>query len=96
MTLTLIQMAMKKWVAMRLGVTYDSQAINRKQGGIPVRALLPRRSSIGHLGVIYDSQPKYTQKYYHRQVEALTFLLKNRLKQQFFIQTLTRYHSKTL
>jgi hypothetical protein len=26
---------------MRLGVIYDSQATNRKQGGLPVRAPLP-------------------------------------------------------
>ncbi len=35
-----IQMALKKnCIAVQLGVLYDSQATNRKQGGLPVRAL---------------------------------------------------------
>jgi hypothetical protein len=40
--LTLIWMAIKKCVAVRLGVIYDSKATNRKQGVLPVIApLLP-------------------------------------------------------
>ncbi len=34
-------MAIKKCVAMGLGVIYESQATNRKKGGLPVRAPLP-------------------------------------------------------
>jgi hypothetical protein len=34
-------MAIKKYVAVRLGVLYDSHATNQKQGGLPVRAPLP-------------------------------------------------------
>ncbi len=45
----------KKCVAIRLGVIYDSQATNRKQGGLPVRAPSPCCTPIGRLGVIYDS-----------------------------------------
>jgi hypothetical protein len=55
--LTLIRMAIKKGVAVWLGVIYDPQTTNRKQGGLPVRAPLPHRTPIGRLGVIYDSQP---------------------------------------
>jgi hypothetical protein len=52
----------KKCVAMWLGVIYDSQATNRRQGGLPARAPLPRSSPAGRLGVIYDSnRPKYTK-----------------------------------
>ncbi len=40
-SLTLIQMAIKKNVAVRLGVLYDSQGNKRKQGGLPVKAPLP-------------------------------------------------------
>ncbi len=39
--LTLIQNSYKKYVAMRLKVIYDSQATNRKQGGLPVTAPPP-------------------------------------------------------
>jgi hypothetical protein len=42
---------------MWLGVISDSQATNRKQEGLPVRAPLPLHTPIGRLGVIYDSQP---------------------------------------
>jgi hypothetical protein len=34
-------MAIKKCIAVRLGVIFDSQATKRKQGGLPVRAPLP-------------------------------------------------------
>jgi hypothetical protein len=48
----------KKCITMWLGVTYDFQATNRKQGGLPVRTHHPRqRIAIGRLGVVYDSQP---------------------------------------
>jgi hypothetical protein len=47
---------------MWLGVIYDYQATNRKQGGLPVRAPLPHRTPIGHLGVIYDSEPAEIHK----------------------------------
>ncbi len=39
--LALIRMAKKRGIAVRLGVIYDFQASNRKQGGLPVRAPLP-------------------------------------------------------
>jgi hypothetical protein len=39
--LTLIRVAIKKYIAVWLGVMYDSQATNRKQGGLPVRAPSP-------------------------------------------------------
>jgi hypothetical protein len=52
----------KKGVAMRLGVICDSQATMRKQGGLPLRAPLPCRTSIGRLEIIHDSsRPKYTK-----------------------------------
>jgi hypothetical protein len=34
-------MAIKKCKAVRLGITHDFLATNRKQGGLPVRATLP-------------------------------------------------------
>jgi hypothetical protein len=52
----------KKCTAVRLEVIYDSQATNRKQGGLSVRAPLPCHTPVGHLGVIYDSQlTEYTK-----------------------------------
>jgi hypothetical protein len=52
----------KKCIALQMGVIYDSQVTNRKQGGHPVRA--PWRTPIGRLEVIYSmnpSQPEYTK-----------------------------------
>jgi hypothetical protein len=34
-------MAIKKWIAVRLGVLYDSQTTNRKLRGVPARAPNP-------------------------------------------------------
>jgi hypothetical protein len=79
--LTLIRMAIKRCTAVWLG---------RKQEGHPVRAPLPYSTLIGRLGVIYDSQPAgihkntNTQKHYHKQVEALSFLIKELPKTSFF------------
>ncbi len=47
--LTLIRMAIKKCLAMRLEVIYDSRLADRKQGGLPVRAPIPCRTPIGCL-----------------------------------------------
>jgi hypothetical protein len=53
----------KKFVAVRLGVIYDSQASNKKWGGLPARTSTPLwRNPIGRLGVVYDSQPARIQK----------------------------------
>jgi hypothetical protein len=56
LVLTLIRMAIKKDKAMWLGVICDSQVTNSTQGGLPVKAPLLCRTSIGVLGIIYDSQ----------------------------------------
>ncbi len=79
--------------SLHLGVIYDSQAINRKYGGLTVRAPTP----IGNLGVIYSMTPasRNTQKRLHKQVETLTFWLEYYL-QQHFDKTFTRYNSNTL
>ncbi len=78
----LIRMAIKKCVAVRKGVIYDSQATNRKQGGLPVRASLPLPysywSSESHIRL---PAGRNTQKDHHKQGEAFTFWLKNCLKQ---------------
>jgi hypothetical protein len=67
-------MAIKKCVAVRLGVIYDAQATNRKQGGLPVSPPPPCRTSIGRKGVIYDSQPAgMHKKTPPNKVETLTF-----------------------
>jgi hypothetical protein len=56
--LTLVRMTIKTCVAVWLGVMYDSQALNRKQGGLPVTASLPPQlHSYWSPQVIYDSQP---------------------------------------
>jgi hypothetical protein len=47
---------------MQLGVIYDSQMTNRKQGGLLLRALLPHCTPIGCLVVIYYSQPAERHK----------------------------------
>jgi hypothetical protein len=51
---TLIRMAIKKVQSRALGVIYDSQTTNRKQGGLSKRAHSPR--------VLPDSQPSETHK----------------------------------
>jgi hypothetical protein len=50
-------MAIKKCIAVQLGVIYDPQVTNRKQGGLPVRTSLSRHTPICHLGVIHYFQP---------------------------------------
>jgi hypothetical protein len=62
-TLTLIQMAIKKCVAVRLGVIFDSQMTNRKQEGLLVRAPLPPPHFYLSLGTSYmtPSQLEYTK-----------------------------------
>jgi hypothetical protein len=49
-------MAIKKCIAVQLGLIYDSPATNWKQGGVPLRVPLPHCTLIGRLGVICDSQ----------------------------------------
>ncbi len=62
MCLTLIRIAIKKCVAVRLGVICDCQATNRNKGRLPMRAP-PRRTPISHLTMaIYDSQPSRIHK----------------------------------
>jgi hypothetical protein len=46
---------LQPWIAVP-GDIYDSQVTHWKQGRLPVRAPLPRRTSIGRVGVIHDSQ----------------------------------------
>jgi hypothetical protein len=70
-------MAIKKFVAVRLGVIYNSHATNKKQEGPPVRALPSLPES--HMT---PGRPECTNNR-HKQVEAFTFLSKNRLKQHF-------------
>jgi hypothetical protein len=82
-------MAIKKCIAMRLGVIYDSQVTNRKQGGIPVRAQPPPKQSYwSHGSHIWLTAAGWNTQNYHIQVEALTFWLKNRLKQHVFYKNL--------
>jgi hypothetical protein len=53
-------MAIKKCTSEWLGVIYDSQVTNRKQGRAPCESPSPARIHIGRLGVlgvIYDYQP---------------------------------------
>jgi hypothetical protein len=60
---------------MRLGVIYDSQATNTKLVGLPVLAL-------PHCPHSYWSPGSH-----HKQLKALSLLLKNRLKQHFLDKT---------
>jgi hypothetical protein len=64
-------MATKKSLAMQLGSIYDSQASNRKQGALPVRAPLP---PIALLSVAQASWN--TQKYQNNSWKLLRFDLK--------------------
>jgi hypothetical protein len=50
-------MAIRKCIAVRLGVIYDSQGANWKQGGLPMRDPFPHHTPNGRRGVINDSQP---------------------------------------
>ncbi len=54
----------KKCETVRLGVIYDSQATNRKLGGIPVRALLPPAALllVAWESYVTPSQPEYTKR----------------------------------
>jgi hypothetical protein len=70
---------------MRLGVLYDSQATNRKQGGLPVRAPPPPcRTPIGHLEVIYDSQPSRKHKNTTKNRGKLLLLIKKSPETAYF------------
>jgi hypothetical protein len=67
-------MAIRKCVAVWLGVIYDFQATNRKQEGLSVR--LPHFSAF--LLVAWESDkphiwPEYTKTLRHKQVNALAF-----------------------
>jgi hypothetical protein len=67
-------MAIKKYVAVRLGVIYDSQVTNSKQGGLPLRTTLPPATL---LLVAWESYVTLSRqestKHHQKQVEALTF-----------------------
>jgi hypothetical protein len=53
----------KKHTTVQLGVMYDSQATNRKQGGLPVRAILPAALLlVTWESYVYDSQLAKTYK----------------------------------
>jgi hypothetical protein len=69
---------------MRMGVTYDSKATNRKQGGLPVRAPLPHRIPIGRLGVIYNSQPSEIHKNTTTTGGSSYYLIEKSPKQPFY------------
>jgi hypothetical protein len=93
----LIRMAIKNCIALQLNVIDDFQATNRKQEGLSVRPPpLPRILLLAAWESYKPpNQPEY-KKHHHKQVDALTFLLKIRIKQHFFRQkTLTRYDSNT-
>ncbi len=55
-------MAIKKNIAVWLGVIYDFQMTNRKQGRLQQEPPPPWHTPIGHLGVIYDSRPARMEK----------------------------------
>jgi hypothetical protein len=76
----------KKCIAMQLGLIYDSQVTNRKKGGLPVRAPLPR-----HLGVIHNSQPLKMHKI-PQQTSKTSNLLKYRLKTHFFVKAFNKLY----
>jgi hypothetical protein len=54
----------KKCIAVRLGIIYDFQATNRKQGGLPVRAPIPPTALLVVTWELYvtPSRPEYTKK----------------------------------
>ncbi len=67
-------MAIRKCVAVWLGVIYDFQATNRKDGGLSVR----HPPSSAFLLVAWESdkphiRPEYTKTHRHKQVNALAF-----------------------
>ncbi len=75
---------------MQLEVIYDSQATNRKQGRLPPPSAL--------LLVAWNISPLAgwnTQKHHHKQVDVLTFWLKNRLITFFDKKNFNRYNSNT-
>jgi hypothetical protein len=81
---------------MRLGVIYDSQATNRKQGGLPVSPPPPCRTPIVRLGVIYDSQPTGIHKNTTKKGRSSYFLIENSSKTAFFhYKPLRRYNFNT-
>jgi hypothetical protein len=93
-------MAIKKFVAVRLGVTYDSCVTNRKKRGLPVRAPLPPICTpVGRLVVIRYSQPaginkntttnKWKLLLFDWKSDKTTFLDKN-LKQDIILTCFVR------
>ncbi len=88
--------AIKKCVAVRLGVIYEQvrSRAARSHIWLPVdqheagrtpceRPAPPCSTPIGRLGVIYDSQPGAVYKNTTKKMEALTVWLKKRVKQHF-------------
>jgi hypothetical protein len=76
-------MAIKKCVAARLGVIYDSQTANRKQGRLPAKTPAPSGVLLLVAWESFMIPSRQAQKYYQIQLDSLTFRLKNRLKQYF-------------
>ncbi len=76
--LILIQMAIIKWVAVQLEVAYDSQATNRKLGGLLWEPTSPPSTLllVTWKSYIYEWPLAFwnTQKHRHKEVDALTIL----------------------
>jgi hypothetical protein len=75
---------------MRLGVIYDSQAINKKQRGLPVRAPPLCHTPTGHLGVIYGSQPAGIHKTPPKTGGSSYFLVEKSPRTAFLIKTFNK------
>jgi hypothetical protein len=73
-SLTLVQMAIKWCIAAWLGVIYNSQATNRKLGGLPARTPIPPRAL---LLVVLESYmiPSWPEEHKHTTTNKWMFLL---------------------
>jgi hypothetical protein len=89
--LTLIQMAIKKCTAMRLGVIYDFQATNRNLEGLLSRTTTPSGTLllVAWQSYMTTSQPEWT-KIPPETGRCSSFFIKNHLKHLFFIKTFSK------
>jgi hypothetical protein len=83
-------MAIKKNIAVRLGVIYEFQVTNRKQGRLQQEPPPPWHTPIVHLGVIVIVQPEW------RKIPPETVGCSNSLIEKSLKTSLIRYNFNTL
>ncbi len=87
-------MAIRKCVAVRLGVINDFKATNRREGVLSTRT--PSTPAYSWESNKPSSRQEYTKTTRQKSGEVLTFCLEKRQKQYIFYNILTGYNYKML